>query len=213
MTTVSHGLDSLRVRDVAIDCIIGVHPEERLHRQPLIVSLAFALDTRRAALEESLAASIDYARVVGEVEFVLQRCDFHLIETAAEVVCRTVLSGLEHVDELELTLQKPRALGGNGVPSLLVRRARDTASSLWTFAFGVVDVVWNVHGLGLYRLRLRGGAGVHLPKSAVVFAAQQGRQGEVLTPTPKPLVNGSSDVQSYLLLSRPPLRLDEFVSV
>jgi FolB domain-containing protein len=204
--------DLLRVADVGVDCIIGIHAEERTTPQPLSVSVSFALDTRRAALEESLALSVDYARVVGEVAFVLQHGQFHLIETAAEVVCRTVLSGLDHLDEMELTLTKPRALGGNGAPSLTVRRARDAASSLWTFAFGVVDVVWNVRGLGLYRLRLRGAHGVHLPKQTLVFACDQGRQGELLQASRK-LHNASSDVRSFLLLSRPPLRLDEFVAL
>lgn len=204
--------DVLRVVDVDVDCVIGIHPEERAATQPLRVSLSFVLDTRRAALEENLAVSVDYARVVGEVGFVLQHGQFHLIETAAEVVCRSVLSGLEHLDEMELTLVKPRALGGNGHPSLTVHRARDAASSLWTFGFGVVDVVWNVRGLGLYRLKLRGGAGVQVPKQALVFACDRGRQGEVL-PSSKKLRNESSDVRSFLLLARPPLRLDEFVAL
>ncbi len=217
MTVTSSGAtpgdDVLRIADVSVDCIIGVHPEERASSQPLVVSLTFHLDTRRAAQEESLALSIDYARIAGEVAFVLQKGEFHLIETAAEVVCRTVLSGLEHIPDLALTLQKPRALSGNGAPSLSVRRTRDNASSLWTFAFGVVDVVWNARGLGVYRLQLRGGAGVQVPRSAIVFACQQGRQGEVLHKATKPLENASSDVQSFLLLSRPPLRLDEFIAV
>lgn len=202
--------DRLSLNDVEVDCRIGIHPEERATPQPLRVSLTFSVDTRRAAQEENLAYSVDYARVAGEVAFVLQQGQFHLIETAAEVISRSVLSGIEHIDELELTLVKPRALGGNGHPALTLQRAREAASSLWTFAFGVVDVVWNVRGLGLYRLRLRGAHGVQLPRDAVVFACDQGRQGELLPPTTK-LKNPSSDARSYLLLSRPPLRLDEFV--
>lgn len=204
--------DLLRLIDVGVDCLIGIHPEERSTPQPLRVSLSFAVDTRRAAFEENLALSVDYARVAGEVTFVLQQGQFHLIETAAEVVSRSVLSGLEHLDELELTLEKPQALGGNGFPALTLKRARDAASSLWTFAFGVVDVVWNVRGLGLYRLKLRGAHGVQLPREAVVFDCHAGRQGELLPPTAR-LKNPSSDVRSYLLLSRPPLRLDEFVAL
>ncbi len=202
--------DLLRIVDVDVDCLIGIHPEERAAPQPLRVSLSFSVDTRRAAQDENLGMTVDYARVVGEVGFVLQQGQFHLIETAAEVVSRSVLSGLDQLDELELTLAKPRALGGNGFPALTIKRARDAASSLWTFAFGVVDVVWNVRGLGLYRLKLRGAHGVQLPRDAIVFACDQGRQGELLPPTTK-LKNPSSDVRSYLLLSRPPLRLDEFV--
>ncbi|MDP2343455.1 MAG: dihydroneopterin aldolase [Deltaproteobacteria bacterium] len=208
--------DVLRVVDVEVECLIGVYPEERRTPQPLKVALAFELDTRRAAQEESLAHTVDYARVVGEVTFVLQEGAFHLLETAAEVICATVLSGLEHPSEMELTLQKPRALGGNGIPSLSVKRGRDAPSALWTFGFGVVDVVWNVRGLGIYRLRLKGGAGVQLPKGVVIFDGQRGRQGEIEKPSsssPSPLHNRGTELRTYLLLSRPPLRLDAFVAV
>ena len=203
----------LRVVDVEVECLIGVYPEERRTPQPLKVGLSFELDTRRAAQEESLEHTVDYARVIGEVGFILQEGAFHLLETAAEVVCATVLSGLEQPSEMELTLQKPRALGGNGVPSLTVRRGRDAPSALWTFGFGVVDVVWNVRGLGIYRLRLRGGGGVQLPKHVVVFDVHQGRQGAIEAPPSSKLKNDGAEVRSYLLLSRPPLRLDAFVAM
>ncbi len=213
----------LRVSDVEVECIIGVYPEERRHPQPLRVGLAFELDTRRAAQEESLAHTVDYARVVGEVAFVLQHGAFHLLETAAEVVCATVLSGLDQPSEMELTLQKPRALGGNGLPALTVRRGRDAPSALWTFNFGVVDVIWNVRGLGIYRLRLRGGASVQLPKQVVIFDVSAGRQGEISELMSKTLArlekapssklkNPGAETRAYLLLSRPPLRLDAFVA-
>ena len=109
--------DLLRIDDLDVDCIIGIHPEERTTPQPLRVSLAFRFDSRRAAQEESLAHSVDYARVAGEVGFLLHQGAFQLIETAAEVVSRCVLSGLDHFEELELKLQKPKALAGNGLPS------------------------------------------------------------------------------------------------
>ena len=205
--------DLLRIDGIVVSCIIGIHPEERTTPQPLHVSLGFPLDARRASFDENLDHSIDYARVSGEVGFLLQQGSFHLIETAAEVVSRGLLSGLEHVDEIEVTVAKPQALGGNGLPSLKVHRTRDQAAALWTFAFGVVEVIWNAKGLGVYRLRLRPGAGVKLPKNAVVFDRRSGRNGAVLTPTPPSVVNEKTGPRLFLLVARPPLRLDEFVAV
>ena len=212
-STVSSVKTVLRVTDVEVECIIGIYPQERHTPQPLSVSMAFELDTRPPAHEENHARTVDYARVVAEAAFVLQRGAFLLIETAAEAVCAAVLSGLESPSDMELSLKKPRALGGNGVASLTVRRGRDVSQALWTFSFGVVEVVWNAHGFGIYRVRLNPNAAVTLPPHVTVLAAGQGRPG-VFEPIPSSTLNTQqTTAHSYLVTARPPVRLDAFIGV
>ena len=50
-----------------------------------------------------------------------------------------VLAGHELVDEVTVTVKKPQALGGNGVPSLTIRRRRDPSAQPWVDSFGSVD--------------------------------------------------------------------------
>lgn len=205
----SVGPDCIDVDDVEIPCIIGCYEEERHTRQPLLVSLRFALDTRRAAHDEALNLSVDYARVMGLVRFLLHHGRFQLLETAAEVVAAAILSSVTVVDDVTICLRKPRALGGNGVPSLKITRHRDSAASLWTFPFGVVDVVWNVNGLGIYRVQLRPGGRATLPQDVEVYAADAERTGVALGLC-RGLHNASSSAAGYVLVARPPLRLDGF---
>lgn len=205
-------LDRLDLVDVSISCIIGIYAEERTTPQPLVVSLGFDLDVRRAAHDASLANTVDYARVIGEVAFVLQQGAFLLIETAAEVVAASVLAGLDVIDALHVVIKKPNALGGNGIPALTIRRQRDTNAARWTFPFGVVDVVHHAAGLGLYRLKLRSGCAVTLPADVRCFNVDAGRQGEDLG-TPRRL--DARDIAgvdtTFLLVARPGLPLDAFV--
>lgn len=203
--------DRIDVVDVNIPCIIGVYAEERLKPQPLLVSLSFAIDVRRAAHEADLKHTVDYARVMGEVEFVLQECAFLLIESAAEVIAAIVLAGHDLVDELTVTVKKPQALGGNGVPSLTIRRRRDASASHWTYGFGNVDVVHNTAGVGVYRLHLRAGQAAVMPAHVRCFHVEGGRRGKRVMPQHDGPLRLHSEVSaSYIVVASPSLGLDAF---
>ncbi|HEY1099072.1 MAG TPA: dihydroneopterin aldolase [Myxococcota bacterium] len=205
--------DRIDVVDVEIPCIIGIHPEERSTAQPLLVSLSFTLDTRKAAHDGALHATVDYARVLGVVGFVLVQGRFLLIETAAELVAAAVLATVDVVDEVTVTIKKPRALGGNGTPQLTIHRLRDTSAGRWTFPFGVVDVVHvlpaSAGGFGLYALSLQARRAVALPKDVHVLRVDTNRQGDDLG-TPRRL-EADAGVARYVLIARPSLPLDAFV--
>jgi len=76
-----------------IDCVaaIGVTAEERTMKQRLSIDLEFAMDARRAAHADSLREAIDYAQVAKAIAEVCASRDFHLIETVAEHIARSVL--------------------------------------------------------------------------------------------------------------------------
>ncbi len=213
----SGGADVLEVQGVTVDCIIGVYPEERLTPQPLVVSLRLPLDTRRAAHADDLEFAVDYARLISEVRFVLEQGQFNLIETAAEVIAATVLAAVDAIAEVTVTVDKPRALAGNGAPRLSITRSRDSSQSTWTFPFGTVEVLRKDRGLGLYRLRLRPQGAVRLTRGVgddgahgvVVFAADEARAGVALGEIRR-LDNSANRARTWLIASRPPLRLDAF---
>jgi 7,8-dihydroneopterin aldolase/epimerase/oxygenase len=202
--------DAIRVVGAPFSCVIGVYEEERHTPQPLLLDFAFFLDSRRAAVSEDLAHTVDYARVLGEAAFVLGQGRFLLLETAAEVLTATLLSGLDVCSEMELTIHKPRALQGAGEPALTVRR-RHEVNAVWSFPFGAVEATWKGKELGVYRLRLRPGCSVKLPKGVVAYAADQGRRGVALGPMGQ-IDNAADGLATYLLCSRPPVPLDAFAA-
>jgi dihydroneopterin aldolase len=118
--------DLLCVNDLEVHCVIGVYPEERTRPQPLRLDLALAVDVADAARSGALERTIDYARLVGQVRFVLEHGAFRLLETAGEAVAAVILASVEgFADAVTLTLRKPLALDGNGVPALTLRRRRE----------------------------------------------------------------------------------------
>lgn len=160
-------LDVIELGDLQVRCIVGVYPSEKSTPQPLEVSLALHLDTRAAARNESLRHTVDYARLAGELRFLLEHCRFRLLETAAHALARYVLAPplpeapRARVLAVDVTLRKPRALGGEGVPRLTVhRRAVDEEYEVETQDFGEVDVVHEHPGCGIYRLRVAPGRSI-----------------------------------------------------
>jgi dihydroneopterin aldolase len=189
--------DLLRVDDVEVHCVIGVYAEERTTPQALRVSLALALDAGRAARSGELADTVDYARLFGQLRFVLQRGAFRLIETAALALCAVVGRAAPAVDELTLTLKKPGALGGNGVPALsLTRRRADavapTDERLWAGPDASVDAV-----------RLPAGARLTLPAACAALDVEAGRQGVVVEHDG--VIDAADRARVLLLVATPPL--------
>ena len=159
-------LDELHISDLQVSCIVGVYPRERNEHQPLKVDIRMFLDTRAAASQHGLKYTVDYAKVSGEVRFLLESCHFGTLETAADALARYLLStGLtghseQCVHEVEICLTKPNALAG-AVPSIKIRRVRGEFSyEEETQDFGQVDIIFSSESCGIYRLRLNPGSSI-----------------------------------------------------
>jgi dihydroneopterin aldolase len=153
--------DVIRIRDLRVDCIVGVYPHERHTPQPLELDVEMELDTAPAGESQRLRRSVDYAATASQLAFLLQSCRFDLLETAAHALTRYLLAppalGEERarVQAVTVRLAKPLALGGNGVPSLEVHRdANDVRLTHEEKPFGTVDVVVETRDVGIYRLNV-----------------------------------------------------------
>ncbi len=162
-------LDVLELADQRVLCVVGMYPSEEVLPQPLDVTLAMHLDTLGASRDDGLSRSVDYARVAGEVRFLLEACRFLTLETAAQALARYLLLppsadvARAQVVAVDVRLTKPKALGGAGAgtPSLAIRRHADAQTYVVEDKpFGQVDVVHEALGCGIYRLRIAPGRGI-----------------------------------------------------
>jgi dihydroneopterin aldolase len=165
----SQTVDVIRIDRLAVDCVVGVYPEERDTPQPLLLDVALSLSTEVAARNERLSATVDYARTAAQLSFLLRSCRFRLLETAAHVLCRYLLlppaSGRRgpRITSVRLRLEKPAALAGAAIPSLMVERDAAWASYVVEEKpFGTVDVVHETKDTGIYRLNVAPGREIPL---------------------------------------------------
>lgn len=162
-------LDTIAIRGLDVDCVVGVYPHERDVPQPLVVGIELGLDTERAAVSERLSHTMSYDAVAAQVAFLLSSCRFRLLETAAHALAMYLLAPpapgerRARARTLCLTLEKPRALQRGAVPSLTIERDADgVILGREDKPFGTVDVVLETRDAGIYRLNVAPGSSIPL---------------------------------------------------
>lgn len=218
--------DFIRIEGLDVECLIGFYEHERTTAQRVVVDITMGLDANDAAEQQRLEASVDYEWVSKQIAFVLKAGRFRLLETAALTICRALLlgpvsgEGRASIELVDLTLRKPGALLGRGVPSLrMLRRARELAYAQEQRAFGTVDVILETADAGFYRLNVLPGHGIDLHRHQQMSEAElvlthglycQDQPAARGTVRCWPLgfahqyYNPSDVVQSLLCIDRPP---------
>ncbi len=101
-------MGTLFIRELPVQCIIGIHPFERASRQTLLISLTAEADFSEAAACDDLSKTIDYVALASRMETVAREGEFALIETLAERLADDIFQ--PPITSLEIEVQKPRAL-------------------------------------------------------------------------------------------------------
>ncbi|MDH5671411.1 MAG: dihydroneopterin aldolase [Myxococcales bacterium] len=163
------GDDRIGIRDLEVDCVVGIYPSERGKPQPLLLDADLWLDTEPAALAERLHLSVNYAAIAAQLSFLLQNARFRMLETAAHALCRYLLAPpapderRAQIAKVRLSLRKPTILPGRVVPSLEITREASWVRLVQEQkSFGVVDVVHESRYVGIYRLNIAPGKGIPL---------------------------------------------------
>lgn len=226
--------DQITIEGLDVECIIGLYEHERITPQRVVVEITMALDANHAAEFERLDATVDYEWVSTQIAFLLKVGRFRLLETAALTICRALLlpsasgEARASIQSLALTLRKPGALLGRGVPSLRMERHRDEiVFKHESRTFGSVDVIQETTDAGFYRLNVAPGGRIDLhvhermDETELVLSDGLYCQGELAargTVRRWPLGflhhyhNPTNAVQSLLCVDRPPfIESDEVI--
>lgn len=118
--------DLVEVRGLKVSGHIGVTPEERLHAQPLVVSMAARMDTRAASATDDITATLDYEELVRHVSKIVSSEEYSLVETLADRIARVIL---EHVfvQDVWVRVAKPEASLTEEVDEVAVEITRSRA--------------------------------------------------------------------------------------
>lgn len=161
--------DAITIEGLEVECIIGWYEHERERPQRLVVGVTMAVDTEQAAMQDLLSGTVDYEWVSTQIAFVLKLGRFRLLETAALTICRALLlapvdgESRGQIEAVDLSLRKPSALGGRGVPLLRMKRLASAMELRQeTKPFGAVDIIHENGDVGFYRLKIHPGRRIGL---------------------------------------------------
>ncbi len=106
-------MDILILKECRFECLIGIFPNERKKKQPIILDIELGIDIKKAAATDSIKNTLDYRNVHALVKKHIENNKSFLIETLTEDIAQLILKNFK-VLEVTLTLRKPRPMQKRG---------------------------------------------------------------------------------------------------
>lgn len=114
-------MDTVYIRDLRVETVIGIYEWERRVRQTVVLDLEMAADVARAAATDSIADALDYKAVAKRLIAFVEASQFELVETLAERAAEIVLTEFQ-VPWLRLQVNKQGALRGARDVGVVIER-------------------------------------------------------------------------------------------
>lgn len=114
-------MDSIYIRDLRVEAIVGVYAWEQRIRRPLRLDIEFSLDTRKAAASGNIADTCDYEAMAETVRRIASQAPWTLLEELAETIAQELLARFPG-ESVHITLGKPGAIAGAGEVGLRIQR-------------------------------------------------------------------------------------------
>ena len=102
-------MDKIFIKGLHIQTTIGFFEWEKEIKQTLVIDVAMAWDTAKAAENDELAKTLDYAEISTAIEAFSNENPVDLLETLAERMAAFLMSQF-HIPWLQLTIGKPGAI-------------------------------------------------------------------------------------------------------
>jgi dihydroneopterin aldolase len=112
------------LRDLRVECIVGIYPHERAHAQTVLLDIELDYDFAPATASDAIADAVDYDLVAAGVTELLQAGRFQLIETMADRAAALLLAKLPVVTAVRLEIRKPAAVPAAACSFVRVERRR-----------------------------------------------------------------------------------------
>jgi dihydroneopterin aldolase len=116
-------MDTVFIRDLRVDTVIGIYEWERKIRQTVIFDLEMGADIAKAAATDAIEDTLDYKAVSKRLIAYVQESEFQLVETLAERCAEIVLNEFK-VPWVRLTLNKVGAVSAARDVGVIIERGR-----------------------------------------------------------------------------------------
>jgi dihydroneopterin aldolase len=119
------GEDRIFLRGLTAQCIIGFIDWERLTPQTIVIDLELPCDCARAAVNDSVADTVDYKRVAKRVLAWVEESKFHLVESLAHGLAMLLLAEFP-LEWVRISINKPGAIRHSRDVGVSIERHRPT---------------------------------------------------------------------------------------
>ncbi len=114
-------MDTVFIRDLSMDAVIGVFGWERQVRQKITINLEMATNIRKAAETDNLEYTIDYKAISQRIRVLVDENQPKLVETLIELIASTVMKEF-NIPWLRISIAKPGAVRGSAAVGVTIER-------------------------------------------------------------------------------------------
>jgi FolB domain-containing protein len=116
-------IDTVRIEQLELDCIIGINPWERLTKQRITIDIEINADLSAAGKSDAIEDTINYRTISKAVTSEIEESSYGLVEALAARVAEICLDD-ERAQSVEVTVRKPGAVRKAAAVGVIVRRSR-----------------------------------------------------------------------------------------
>ena len=116
-------MDKVFIKGLRIQTTIGFYQWEKEIKQTLVIDVEMAWDTAKAAINDELAKTLDYADISLAVERFANENPVDLIETLAERLAKFLMESY-HIPWLKLAIGKPGAVHNSETVGVEIERGQ-----------------------------------------------------------------------------------------
>jgi dihydroneopterin aldolase len=116
--------ETIHIENLRVSGVIGIHPEERVRRQPLVVNVSLEQSFTRAAEHDQIGHTVDYSALSKAIQDYIARSEFQLLETLIRRLAEH-LAGHFPIERMSLHIRKPEAIVDADAAAVSLTWARD----------------------------------------------------------------------------------------
>jgi len=117
-------LDRIHIRDLLVNAIIGINPDERVTPQDILMNATLLVDTRAAGESDRMDDSVNYSTVTKAMYAHIESSRPGLIEKLVADLARVCFETDDRIEEVEITAEKPGAVTFTRSVGVTIRRTR-----------------------------------------------------------------------------------------
>ena len=114
-------MDTVFIRDLRLDVVIGVFDWERQVHQKISIDLEMANDNTIPAKSDALEDTLDYKAITQRIRQIAEDHQPQLVETLIELIASTIMKEFS-IPWLRLSIAKPGAVRGSAAVGVAIER-------------------------------------------------------------------------------------------
>lgn len=122
MTPYDH-LDQVLIRDLSVQGIIGINPDERIHKQEILVNATMYTDTTSAAASDAIEDAVNYRTIAKRMIAHIEGGEPMLVERLVEELAGMCLED-PRVMAVTISVEKPGAVRFSKSVGIKITRSR-----------------------------------------------------------------------------------------